>query len=425
MSKGKNKKKIAIIIVVVIVLAAAVTGFLWKKGILFQTSADNKVYVESVSTITGIPLGTTNQFMGVVEAGQTEEFKTEGDREISEVFVKVGDTVTAGTALFSYDNKEDMREVERLQQEIAGYDSQIARYQNQIAELEAERNTVPDGDKFEYTTEIQTIQLSIDEAVNSKQAAQQQIQETNQDMEKNVVKCTIDGVVKSISDGDSTDYDSSQSFMTILSESSLRVKATVNEQNIAALSEGQEMLLRSRVNDATWKGVISKVDTDNPVTGGNADVMESEGDGVQNTSTKYNVYINIEDAKGLMLGQHLYVELDNGQNGKEKGIWLNRGYVVEDGDEAYIWCANDRDKLEKRKVKVGKYNEETDEILVKKGINGKDYIAFPSEALREGMAVMKAETVDENSGDESTEDISEDIPKDESVDEAMESEGAE
>lgn len=409
-----KKKKIAIILVVVLLLLAAVGAFLWKKGLLFATSEDEKVYVESVSAITGMPLGSTNQFMGVVEAGQTEEFKNEGESEISEIYVKVGDVVTEGTALFSYDNKEDVQEVERLQQEILGFDSQIARYQSQIAELEAERNTVPEGDKFEYTTEIQNIQLSIDEAANSKQAAQQQIQEANQKMEENIVRATMNGVVKNIANNTDGGYEETSAFMTILSEESYRVKATVNEQNISALSEGQEMLLRSRVDDTTWKGTISKVDTENPVQSGYSDMETGEGES-QNTSTKYYVYINIEDAKGLMLGQHLYVELDNGQNGKKSGIWLNRGFVVEDGDNAYIWCANDRDKLEKRKVKVGKYNEETDEILIKKGLKAKDRIAFPSEELREGMAVMKEEAVKENT--ENTEK--------EPVDEQMEPEGAE
>ena len=411
MKKIKSKKKLVVILIVIVLLVAAVGAFLWKKGILFGTSEENKIYVESVSTITGIPMGTTNQFMGVVEAGQTEEFKNDGEKEVSEVFVKAGDVVTAGTALFAYDNKEDTQELERLQQEIAGYDSQIARYQSQIAELDAERNTVPEGDKFEYTTEIQNIQLSIDEAANGKQAAQQQIQEISQNMEKNVVKASIDGVVKSISDGNDDNYDGNQSFMTILSEESFRVKATVNEQNISALAEGQEMILRSRVNDTTWQGTISKVDTDNPVSGGYSD-MDTGEESSQTTSTKYYVYINIEDAQGLMLGQHLYVEVDNGQGGKEKGIWLNRGYVVEDGDNAYIWCANDRDRLEKRKVTLGKYKEETDEILVKKGLKATDHIAFPSQELREGMAVMKAEALQE-------------ITEDEPVDEQTEPEGAE
>lgn len=395
MKKITNKKKFVTILLVVVILVIAAGVIMWKKGILFVGSDDEKIYVESVATITGTPLGATNQFMGVVEAGQMEEFRNDGGKEIGEVFVSVGDVVTEGTPLFSYDNKEEMQEVERLQQELINYDSQIARYQSQIAELEAERNTVSESDKFEYTTEIQTIQLSIDEAVNSKQSAQEQIQEAKENIDKNIVTSTIDGVVKSISNGEENDYGESKAFMTIFSDESFRVKAMVNEQNIAALTEGQEMLLRSRVNDETWKGTITLVDTDNPVSGGNYD-MEMEENGEMSTSTKYYVYINIENADGLMLGQHLYVEMDNGANGKEKGIWLNRGYVVEDGDTAYIWCVNKRDKLEKRKVTLGKYREETDEILVKKGLKATDYIAFPSEDLREGMSVAKEEEMQDD-----------------------------
>ena len=34
-------------------------------------------------------------------------------------------------------------------------------------------------------------------------------------------------------------------------------------------------------------------------------------------------YVNLDSSEGLMLGQHVYIEPDEGQDEKKSGIWLN------------------------------------------------------------------------------------------------------
>ncbi len=305
-----SKKKIIICIVVVVAIVAVVLGVLWKLGKLpVGKGAGNGGGENHQVDVTD--LGTVNQFMGVVEAGQTEEIKADSDKEVKEVFVKEGDAVTAGTALFSYDTGDDQKEVERIQQEIAGYDSQIARYQSQINELAAERETVSEANKFEYTTEIQSIELSIEEAQNNKQSSQAELQEANAKIAKSTVSCTTDGIVKKVNSTSSDSYDESQAFITIVSDESYRIKGTVNEQNVADLGEGQKVVIRSRVDDTTWSGTITKVDTDNPVQSSTSDYSDDSSDSDSNTtSSNYNFYISLDSSKGLMLGQHVYIEPD-------------------------------------------------------------------------------------------------------------------
>ena len=304
-----SKKKIIIGVVVVVAAVAVILGVLWKLGKLpiGKGSAGGD---DANTSVDVTDLGTVNQFMGVVEAGQTEEIKADSDKEVKEVFVKEGDTVTAGTALFAYDTGDDQKEVERIQQEIAGYDSQIARYQSQINELAAERDTVSEANKFEYTTEIQSIELSIEEARNNKQSSQSELQEANAKIAKSTVTCTTNGVVKKINNASSDSYDESQAFITIVSDESYRIKGTVNEQNVADLGEGQTVIIRSRVDDTTWTGTITKVDTDNPVQSNQNDSYDDSSSDSDTTSSKYNFYVSVDEAKGLMLGQHVYIEPD-------------------------------------------------------------------------------------------------------------------
>lgn len=396
----KNKKKI----IVIVILIAALVGigiFLWKKGI-FSANSENAVYVEKVSTISGIQLGAANRYMGVVEAGQIEKINNNSGQEIGEIYVKEGDTVTAGTALFSYDTAEYQQELERAQLEITSYDSQIARYQAQIAELDAERNTVSEDAKLEYTLEIQSIQLSIEEANSGKQSAQQDVAEAQKKIAESVVACKSDGIVKSINNSGEENYGDSAPFITILSEGNYRVKAVVNEQNISSITPEQKVKLRSRVDDTVWTGTVVSVDTENPVSNHASDDYYMEDSAGENASSQYNFYVNLDDATGLMIGQHLYVEPDFGK--KSEGIWLNNGYVFYEEEQAYVWKANKYDKIEKKKVTVGEYDEETDEIQILDGLSASDEIAYPSGDIHEGISVARMEDIEDEPNENMPED---------------------
>ncbi len=64
-------------------------------------------------------------------------------------------------------------------------------------------------------------------------------------------------------------------------------------------------------------------------------------------------------------------------------------YITGGADNAYVWAANDKDKLEKRSVTLGAYDEDTDCYEILSGLDTSDYIAFPDDSLSEGMAVEK------------------------------------
>ncbi len=62
---------------------------------------------------------------------------------------------------------------------------------------------------------------------------------------------------------------------------------------------------------------------------------------------------------------------------------------------AYVWAANDKNKLEKRQVELGEYDEMTGEYEILSGLTEDDYIAFPMEGLYEGITtVTNIEDVD-------------------------------
>ena len=204
-------------------------------------------------------------------------------------------------------------------------------------------------------------------------------------MSQSTVSSKINGIVKSINENESTDeHGNQQPFMSILTVGDYRVKGTVNETNVYSLSEGQSVILRSRVDETkTWTGTIEKIDTENKQANNNN--MSYDGSNSDNQSSKYPFYVKLDSADGLMLGQHLYVELDEGQMDEKEGIWLYSGYIVQDEDTPYVWADNGNGKLEKRTVELGKYDEGMDLYEITSGLELTDYIAWPVSGFRIGL----------------------------------------
>ena len=177
--------------------------------------------------------------------------------------------------------------------------------------------------------------------------------------------------------------------MTILSNNEYRIKGTINEQNMYAISTGQEILVHSRIDESiTWRGTVTEVDTENPVS--NQNNMYSSGSDTNTSSSSYNFYVELADEAVLMLGQHVFMEPDLGQTETKEGLWLPAYYLVIDGNDAYVWVCGKNDKLEKRQITTGEHDEEMDEYEITSGLTLEDSIAFPEDTLTEGMPCVNA-----------------------------------
>lgn len=114
-------------------------------------------------------------------------------------------------------------------------------------------------------------------------------------------------------------------------------------------------------------------------------MMDASGDS-QTSSSTYPFYVELGSSDGLMLGQHVYIEMDEGQEDKKEGLWLSEYYIVDaQTNSPYVWAADKDNRLEKRSVILGQYDEELGEYEIADGLTKKDLIAYPSGLLREGM----------------------------------------
>lgn len=404
------KKKIIIPLVIVLLLAGA--GFGIGYFIKHRNKEDNgkKVYVESVSTITGVGFTGSNRYMGKVEAQESKNVDKDSDKKVKTIFVQVEDEVKKGDKLFEYDTEEMELKLKQLELELSSINTRIATAQAQIDQLNKEKESVPADERIGYTSQIQSLEAQINQDNYEASSKQLEIENQKASMENSVVVSPMDGVIKSINNGEAgengnsgsdDDYDdgyggyddysdqgdSEGGFIKIMAKGDYRVKATASEMNVRSMSEGDEVIVRSRVDeDAFWNGTISKVDTQHPIS---SDNYYSEGG---ESATEYPFYVTVASMDGLLLGQHVYVELDYGQGENKDGLWLDEYYIVMPEtaeDKPFVWAAGKDERIEKRFVELGEHDEDLMQYEILSGLSYEDRIAVPEDYIKAGMKVTE------------------------------------
>lgn len=398
----KKKRIIIPVITIAVIGAVGGTGYYYRDNVMDMAAeaidvvsekipflksgkSDDKVYVEKVSKIMNTYTGNTNRYNGIVESQDSYEVNVDSSRTIKEILVKVGDEVEEGQTLVTYDTSDLEMQVKQAKLELEGIQNEIDSSNKKIATLTDELNkTTDEDDQFSLKTDIQTEENSIEENKLDLESKNLEISKYQDQINASMVVSKKSGVVKEINENGTDSNGNNAAFMTILQTGEYRVKGSIDEQNVWMISDGQTVIIRSRVDEnQTWNGTISKIDTDN--------VQKSDDDSSSDSSvsaTKYPFYVELPSAEGLLLGQHVYVELDEGQDEQKEGIWLYSNYVVQDDGGAYVWAANDKNRLEKRYVELGKYDENLAEYEILSGLAQNDYITWPMEGLYEGVTTV-------------------------------------
>lgn len=369
----KKKTKIIILISVCILITIIGIYFLFPKG-----NNSGNIYVQKVSTIIGSSY-TENRYSGVVESSETVDINQDGNKSITEMYVEAGQKVRKGDKLFSYDTTEASNSIAQKKLDIEAQNNEIAAQNNTIEDYKAELNK--GGDKVEIQARINEASYAIRQAQNTIKATQTEIDQLNKQIENSTVLSTIDGIIKEVNrEGGTDESGNKKPLVSITQTSDFRVKGSISE--MGSISEGTNVIVRSRINeDQIYKGTVTKVETDPQSNSNNNFSRADSGE----SASKYPFYVSLDNKKGLKLGQHVYIEVDNGQSTKKKGIWLDASFIVsDDNGNSYVWVS-ERGKLMKRKVELGKSDEETHTTKIKSGLSEDDYIAWADDSYSEGM----------------------------------------
>lgn len=367
----KMKKGLAVALAICVLLALGGCG-----------DDGTGVYVQSVAELNaagGIAAG--DHFPGLVVSENVTEIQRDTDKTIAELLVREGDDVAQGQELFSYNTDKLQLTLDKQRLELQQLEAMVENYTQRIATLERERANTSGSDQLQYTVQIQTMQVDLKEAELNIAAKQTEIQKSENILENAVVVSPVAGRVQTINESGTDSYGNPTAYITIQQAGSYRVKGTLGELQMGGIMEGSRIRILSRTDETkAWYGTVTLVDYENATQGNDYSMYYGTSSDAMTASSRYLFYVALDSTEGLMLGQHVYLEVDTGEE-ETAGLQLGTAFICfEEDGSAYVW-AEKSGKLEKREVTLGDYNMMTDCYAVLDGLTENDYIAFPDGEL--------------------------------------------
>ena len=382
-------KKTCIMAILVLTLSLSLVACSAKTG---------GVYVQNVGDLSGFGVTDGDRFPGVVVAENVTKIQRDADKTVGELFVKAGDTVKTGDQLFSYDTEQLQLNLDKQKLEQEQLEATIENYKDQISELENQRANAGSSQQLAYTVQIQTMQVDLKEAELNLKAKKTDVDKSEALLENAVVTSPVDGQIQAINESTTDQYGREQAYITIQQAGSFRVQGTLGELQRGSFTVGTRVKILSRTNDDSWTGTITTIDYENPTqNNSNNYYISDSSSSSMNSSSRYPFYVELDSTDGLILGQHVYLALDSGE--ELAGLRLSSAFVAFNAaGSTYVW-AEKNGKLEKRPVTLGEYDAMTDTYAVTDGLSESDYVAYPDENCVEGAATTRekpAETIPED-----------------------------
>ena len=333
----------------------------------------------------------SDKFAGVVVSENVVEIDRDAEKQIEELYVSVGDEVRINEKLFEYDtdtlsltvDKQEL-ELDKLEQQIKDLTTQKKNLENQIKK-EKDKSV-----KATLELQLRSVSADLTQATYDKNALQTEIKYNKSMLTNAAVRSPIKGTIRSINESGSP-------YITIQQAGSYQVKGVLNELSLnAGIMEGVGVTILSRTDPTVfWTGVVSLVDY-NSADSNEYDEMYGGGyDTGMSTSTSYPFYISLDNTNGLLLGQHVYIQISAAALSDEL-LRIPEGYIMDVTMDEETWLTTgtvwgvDMETLElvKTTVTLGEYDPTYGTYVILDGITAESYLADPAaDGVKEGASV--------------------------------------
>lgn len=349
------KKKLIQSLIVATLAIAVITGGIFGYKKLF---GQNKAVVASnryiTATASKMDMEVSIQGTGSAFAGISKEVTASNDGVIQDLSIQVGDTVNKGDTLFiaHSENVTDALETAKnnvTKQETAISNSNSERsvkilaaqtaVKNAQAQLDAANKALTQNSEDEAAKSkvksaeenLEKQKQTLESAQNSSTAdttgltnAQEQYEKALANYNKMTVTSPISGVVvaKNYNTGD--DVQSSKAVLTIIDPNSIKVKVSVDELDIAKVSNGQTATAKfDAISDKTFEGTVEAI----------AQLGTSN-----NNVTTYDVTLGVKDPTGIKIGMNANVTI--AIQSKKDVLVVPIEALVEENDKKYVTISN-------------------------------------------------------------------------------------
>ncbi|MBQ7099450.1 MAG: efflux RND transporter periplasmic adaptor subunit [Oscillospiraceae bacterium] len=348
-----------------------------------------QIDVEQASMLT-TAVTSSDKFAGVVVSENVIEIDRDTEQKLDELYVAVGDVVRVNEKLFEYDTDslsltvdKQQLEMDKLTQQIKDLTTQKTNLEKQIKK-EKDKNT-----KATLELTLRSVTADLTQANYDKKTLQAEIN-YNKDMLKDaVVRSPIKGVVRSIDENGSP-------YITIQQDGAFQVKGSLNELSLnAGIMEGVGVTILSRTDPtAFWTGTVTLVDY-NTTEDENSDNMFGGYVDPMASSTSYPFYITLDSTDGLLLGQHVYIQISAAGIGDEL-LRIPESYIQDIATDEETWMTTgsvwgvdmETMTLVKLPVTLGEYDPTYGTYVILDGITPESFLADPADkGVKEGASV--------------------------------------
>lgn len=344
-----------------------------------------------------------DRYAGMVVSENVVEIQKDNTKTVEELYVEVGQVVKAGDKLFSYDSDALELDLEKAQLEVEKMDNEQADYTEQLSKLEKQlARTKNDSTKVRLTLEINTLKTTMMENDYNLAAKEQEIEKLQEMLENVDITTPVDGTIRQIDE-----EGQSGCYIKVQQSGAYRVQGNINEMSMGgSLMPGARVKIYSRVSDETWMGTVDQIDTESPVQNDNNVYYVGSGDNMTMT-TNYPFYVTLDSVEGLLLGQHVYMEVEV-QEQAMPGLWIPENFLTEitTNEETFemsakVWVAGSNGKLTQRTVTLGMQDYMTGCYEILSGLEPTDYVADPlNPGCESGAPVIYREAEDFGGGAE-------------------------
>ena len=354
-----------------------------------------QINVEQAGMLASAATG-SDKFAGMVVSENVVEIERDTEKQIEELYVAAGDVVRVNEKLFEYDTDtlsltidKQQLELDKLTQQIKDLTTQKTSVEKQIKTEKAKKKKDQNADLL-ASLDIQLRSVNADlTTANYEKKTKQAEMNYNKDMLKNaVVRSPIKGTVRSVNE-------SGTPYITIQQAGAFQVKGMLSELSLGSgIMEGVSVTILSRTDPtASWTGMVSLVDYNNAGTE-EQDNMFGGGDAMS-TSTSYPFYITLDSTEGLLLGQHVYIQISASAVGDDL-LRIPEHYVMDVLMDEETWLTTgtvwgvdpETNKLVKVPVTLGEYDPTYGTYVILEGITAESYLANPTDpGVKEGAEV--------------------------------------
>lgn len=343
-----------------------------------------------------------DRYPGMVVSQHMTTVSRDMSKTIQDLYVTEGQDVHSGDLLFSYDVDALQLDLEKMSLELEKLQNALENAAAELEDLQKKlENAYYESDRIALTIQINNVKTQQLEDTYTLAAKEKDIAQLEEMLVNVDVVSPVDGRVRKIDDqaGDTGAY------ITIQESGAFRVKGTLNEMSMSGgIYVGAGVRVISRIDqNLVWTGFVSMIDTENNEDNQNNGFYYGP-DNSMSTASKYPFYVELDSTDGLLMGQHVYIEVVNDAASEMEGLWIPASFLSEISETypmtATVFAANSEGKLEKRTVSLSFYNDMTDSYAVAEGLNPDDYVADPAApGCAEGAAVEYRSSTDFTGGE--------------------------